>query len=272
MQLRPLSPSRYWRAAKRLIVARLSEPSPVGSDSSRGVTPVTTYADLYEGHASALPPDASIGDGDFDMIGIAELAILTDAGLRPTSSLLDFGCGTGRLAVHAVPFLAAGTYVGTDIAPTMLRHAAGLLERRLGAVPPNTRFVVQPDEAFPVTDPPDVICAYSVFTHMEHEDMFRYLVAARQVSHPATVFVASCLQIELDHPQRIFRTSAALPLDQRWHEVRNVVTSRELFTAVAAMAGWTVDTWLRGDEPAGTLPDGTMTGIGQSIAVMTPTA
>lgn len=274
VNLLPLSPSRYGRAFVRVARSRLrpaAAPSVADAGAATHGFSSTKYADLYEEHAAALAPDSSIGDGDFDVIGRIELAILTDAGLTPSSSLFDFGCGTGRLAVHAIPFLDSGRYVGTDISPTMLRHAAALLTSRLGAVPARARFETQPDERFPVSAPPDFFCAYSVFTHMEHEDIFRYLCSARTVSGPDTVFVASCLQLDLPEAQNIFRMSAAKPVDERWREVRNVVTSPELFTEVARLAGWTVTAWHPGSGPAGTMPDGSRVGLGQSIVVMRPT-
>lgn len=276
MNLLPLSPRRYGRAAVRGAKVRMRPwvlADDGGSDAVSDVsTTGSTYADLYEGHAAALPPDESIGDGDFDIIGRIELAVLTDAGLTPASSLVDFGCGTGRLAVHAVPFLDRGAYHGTDIAPTMLRHAASLLTKRLGGVPTHARFTVQADERFPVVSPPDMFSAFSVFTHMEHEDICRYLRGARAVSGAHTVFVSSCLEIDLPEGRHIFEMSAAKTLDERWTEVRNVVTSRDLFTAVAALAGWTVTAWHGGDGPSGTMPDGSRVGLGQSVVVMRPTA
>lgn len=185
-----------------------AEPAPAG--------PAAGYADLYERHAQQLPPQTSIGDGDFDHIGKIELSILIDAGLRPDSYLLDFGCGTGRLAIHAVPYLAGGDYVGTDISPTMLSHADAFLRQNLtGEIPSNFRFLVQTDETFPTVTPPDMICAFSVFTHMEHEDAYRYLVSARAVSGPHTVFVASCLPMENNNAHGIFLASAAQTLEQR---------------------------------------------------------
>lgn len=277
MRLLPLSPRRYSRAALREARTRLRPWVLAGAVENTGAAeapvPGSTYADLYEEHATALPPDASIGDGDFDVIGRVELAILTEAGLTPSSSLVDFGCGTGRLAVHAVPFLSRGAYHGTDIAPTMLRHAAALLADRLGSVPAHARLSVQPDEQFPVLlGPPDMFAAFSVFTHMEHEDICRYLRGARAVSAAHTVFVASCLELELPEGRHIFEMSAVKTLDERWREVRNVVTSRDLFTAVAAVAGWTVTAWHGGDGPAGTMPDGSRVGLGQSVVVMRPSA
>ncbi|MCU1394669.1 MAG: methyltransferase domain protein [Ilumatobacteraceae bacterium] len=272
VKLLPLSPSRYGRAAARLVRSRLQPGATAPADASPNAAgfSATKYADLYEEHALALTPDTSIGDGDFDTIGRIELAILTDAGLTPSSSLFDFGCGTGRLAVHAVPYLTTGQYVGTDISPTMLLHATALLHDRLGSIPERVRFATQPDEQFPVSGPPDMFCAYSVFTHMEHEDIFRYLRSARTVSAPHTVFVASCLQLDLPEAQNIFLMSAAKSVDERWSEVRNVVTSPELFTEVARLAGWAVTAWHPGSGPAGTMPDGSRVGLGQSIVVMRP--
>jgi len=280
MNLRPLSPQRYARALRRRtpmpvkrFARRLLEvtapPAPV--DPAEATAP-STYADLYEQHAIEHPPETSIGGGDFDRMGQIELAILTDAGLTPSSTLLDFGCGTGRLAVHAIPFLTEGQYIGTDISPTMLVHAEALVSGRLGSVPANARFVVQPDETFPVDAPVDFMCAYSVFTHMEHEDTYRYLRAALAASTADTTFVASVLQLDMLVHQHEFLVSAGKTVEERWATVRNVVTSEVLFTTVAQLAGWTVTRWIPVTESAGTMPDGERVGVGQSIVIMRPSA
>jgi len=280
MKLRPFSPARYYAALRRRLRSPTTNTEPeAGVGGGPGLDPPeiddpepsrsrSSYANLYEDHALSLPPDASIGDGDFDLIGRIELSILIDAGLTPSSYLFDFGCGTGRLAIHAVRYLSGGQYVGTDISPTMLRHAAALLTKELGAIPPNVQFQTQPDETFPTTFAPDMICAYSVFTHMDHEDIYRYLRTARAVSAPSTILVASCLPMDLGAAREIFLASAAKPHDERWEAVRNVVTSRDLFDAVATLAGWTVSSWLRGDAPATVLSDGTPAALGQSVVIL----
>ena len=277
MNIRPLSPQRYARAlrrrtpmpVKRFALRLLAVGAPAAAEPK---TAAGTYADLYEQHAIEHPPETSIGTGDFDKMGRIELAILTDAGLLPSSTLLDFGCGTGRLAVHAIPFLADGQYIGTDISPTMLVHARALVTDRLGRVPDRARFVVQPDETFPVAAPVDFLCAFSVFTHMEHEDTYRYLKAALAASTTETTFVASVLQLDMNVHQHFFLVSAEKTVEERWANVRNVVTSQDLFTSVAQLAGWTVSRWIPVSESAGTMPDGERVGVGQSIVIMRPTA
>ena len=276
MNLRPLSPQRYARALRRRtpmpvkrFARRLLEVS--APPAPEPAAAAGTYADLYEQHAIDHPPETSIGGGDFERMGQIELAILTEAGLKPSSTLLDFGCGTGRLALHAIPFLAEGRYIGTDISPTMLVHAEALVNNKLGSVPANASFVIQPDETFPVDAPVDFICAYSVFTHMEHEDTYRYLKSALTASTADTTFVASVLQLDMHVHQHEFLVSAGKTVDERWATVRNVVTSEVLFTTVAQLAGWTVTRWIPVTQSAGTMPDGERVGIGQSIVIMRPT-
>jgi cyclopropane fatty-acyl-phospholipid synthase-like methyltransferase len=205
-------------------------------------------------------------------MGRVELAVLVEAGLQRHDTLLDFGCGSGRLALHAVPYLADGHYIGTDISPTMVARAADALRSKLGVVPAAATFLVQTDENFPSDGPVDVIAAFSVFTHMEPEDTFRYLAGARAVGNASTRLVLSCLPLDLEPARTVFRTSAALSLEERWRQVRNITTSRDHMTAIAAMAGWDVVTWLPGDQPCATLPDGSPAALGQTVAVLTLTA
>lgn len=65
-------------------------------------------------------PQLAIGakpDGfqDWDIHGKAQYDFLQYAGLKPSDTLLDVGCGTGRLARKIVPFLDSGNYTGIDI-------------------------------------------------------------------------------------------------------------------------------------------------------------
>src|SRR5215211_4071190 len=70
-----------------------------------------TYENLYETYARELEIDQVVGPGDFDLIGRIELALLQMEGLKPEDTLVDLGCGIGRLAVHVIPTLTEGSYV-----------------------------------------------------------------------------------------------------------------------------------------------------------------
>lgn len=227
------------------------------------------YERLYEGHALQFPPDTSIGDGSYDQIGKIELAALRKAGLVSASTLVDLGCGTGRLSVHAVPFLAAGRYIGTDISESMLAHARARISS-LGEMTCAVEFAKQRLDVFDLPDASaDFICAFSVFTHMEHEDTYRYLRDALRVVRPRGRFVLSCLPVNLAVARDIFVASARAPFAERWKHVRNITTTCEFMEVVAKLAGWTVVEWYPGDVPTIAVPpDDALHALGQSILVL----
>ena len=108
-----------------------------------------------------------------------------------------------------------------------------------------------------------MVCAFSVFTHMEHEDSYRYLLDAFRVVRPGGSFVFSCLPLDLPAAQEIFVAEAALPVAERWRRVRAVTTSRDLMDAISTLAGWRVTDWYGGDHP---FLD--QTALGQSVCVL----
>lgn len=226
------------------------------------------YQVLASAWAAATDSDEGAVGGAWDRIGSVELAVLRACGLRQAHTLVDWGCGTGRLAVKAIPFLT-GAYVGIDIAEAMIDRG----RRNATAICPEPRCVVtwlhENRRSFPLPDGSvDMICAFSVFTHMEHEDAFAYLVDARRIAKADGRFVYSCLPLELDYARRVFGDSAALDVSDRWATQRNVVTSRELMDEIATLAGWKPIRWYRGDRSKFRLPDGSREPLGQSVCVL----
>lgn len=229
------------------------------------------YAALYERHAAWASTDEEIvGAGDFDRLGRVELAILAEAGLQPTDVLVDFGCRTGRLALHAVPFLEGGEYIGIEISKAILRRAEEKVAEAHPDPPCRITWFHNTASAFPLPDASaDLICAFSVFTHMEHEDAYRYLVDALRVTRSGGRFVFSCLPLELEFSREIFREAAAFPLAERWRRVRNITTSRDLMDSIATLAGWRVASWYRGDDPTFVVPGlSELEALGQSVCVL----
>lgn len=93
-------------------------------EQAENETEALSYLALYEARIQETSPDVAIGTArPFDLVGRLEIAVLKKEGLKPTHTLLDLGCGSGRLAAHAIPYLAGGHYIGIDIAPAMLDEA-----------------------------------------------------------------------------------------------------------------------------------------------------
>jgi ubiquinone/menaquinone biosynthesis C-methylase UbiE len=146
------------------------------------------------------------------------------------------------LAQFAIPYLSTGRYTGIDIAPTMIERA----KRKCNSVPTTCQveWLVQTDVPFTYSDDSvDMICAYSVFTHMEHEDSYRYLKDALRIVKPGGKFLYTCLLIDTAYGADIFLGAARLTLAERWANPRNIVTSKDLMTAISAKANWQVLDW-----------------------------
>jgi SAM-dependent methyltransferase len=264
--------SRYRAAAGRRAkdVVRRVRGRPSSDDDAAAVGPPQgDYESRYEAHARASDIHG-VGGGDFDRMGATELDILRGAGMEPSHTLVDFGCGNGRLAVHAVPYLCQGRYVGIDISRSFLADAG----QRLAAVEPSgceVRLLHQNDETFDLPDGSvDYICAYSVFTHMDHEDLYRYLVAMRRILRPDGRLLISCLPLDLEDARDIFLNECGFDPVARWDRVRNVTTSQDLVDSIAMMAGWSVRRWLPGDRAQATDLDGQPSRLGQSVVVLAP--
>jgi ubiquinone/menaquinone biosynthesis C-methylase UbiE len=230
--------------------------------------PANIYELLYERHGLASSDSDAVGTGPFDIIGRLELALLQRAGLTCSHTLVDFGCGTGRLAVHAIPALPQGHYIGIDVSREMLRR----LDGKLRSLPSTCRVSLlhQPLDTFPLADRSvDMVCAFSVFTHMEHEDTFRYLVDARRIVRPDGRFLFSCLEMDSAAGRSVFLESSSVDVQTRWARVRSVSTSRQMMQEIAQLAGWSLVEWIRGDDRKLHLPgEETPFGFGQSVGIL----
>lgn len=131
--------------------------------------------------------------GLWDEMGALQLDFLVSRGLQPEHFLLDVGCGAGRLAVKAVPYLAHHRYYGLDISASLLQAARGEIEaggfgERIGG----TTFHATPDFR-PHGEMPalDYVIAQSVFTHLPLESLGVALDALRGHTKRGTRFYAT---------------------------------------------------------------------------------
>jgi ubiquinone/menaquinone biosynthesis C-methylase UbiE len=126
--------------------------------------------------------------GHYDEVGKAELAILRNCGIREDTPVIDLGCGSGRLAKHlGLNFPRIG-YLGTDVVQELLDYAAK-------QSPAHFRFVRHCDLSIPAPDQSTFfVTAFSVFTHLFHEESYLYLQECKRVLQPLGCIVFSFLE------------------------------------------------------------------------------
>ena len=139
-------------------------------------------------------PELAIGakrDGaqDWDVHGQMQLNYLKNAGLKPEDTLLDIGCGTGRLACQAVPYLDDGKYTGIDISVAAIANCFALANTRdwykkapVFLVGDGTLEAVPPGNIY------NYIMAHSVFTHLPPEIITRIFLDLAEIQFGQFIF------------------------------------------------------------------------------------
>lgn len=143
---------------------------------------------LLRHHPEQEAMERAVG-GDYERFGVLEHAALRElGGLRPDASVIDVGCGSGRLAVQLArhPGLR---YLGTDVVPSLLEYA----RRRAGR--PDFRFIHVDRVNIPAPDESaDIVAFFSVLTHLLHEESYLYLAEAHRALKPGGRVVFSFLE------------------------------------------------------------------------------
>ena len=210
------------------------------------------FVSAYEAHTERLLDKAgdderalelAIGASspeEFSAIGEMQHQLLMACGLQPSSALVEVGCGSGRLAVQLAGWLH-GPYLGLDVVQTLLDRAAAI------ATGPHMRYQKVDGLAIPVeTDHIDVVCAFSVFTHLRHEESFAYLHDCRRVLRPGGTIVFSFLEFRVPAHWDVMEANlSAIGSDQ----VLNQFMSTDAVEVWSRHLDLEVIDIFRGDEP-----------------------
>lgn len=211
--------------------------------------------------------------GEFVAVGKLEHYLLRSLGLGDGHLLVDVGCGSGRLAAQLAPFPGI-RYIGCDVVPVLLDYARDLCRR------PDWRFVATEGHGVPCDDAmADYVCFFSVFTHLLHEDTYRYFLETKRVLRPGGVFVFSFLEFHVPCHWETFMGSLAREEHGRH---LNQFLDRDAICAFASHAGLEVISIHDGDKPHIPIPEEIVWeggqrmrefgNLGQSVAVLRKTS
>lgn len=209
--------------------------------------------------------------GEFEAFGIIEREMLKFFGLGSESYLIDVGCGSGRLAKPLSVFPNI-KYLGTDVVPELVDHARKTVNMQ------NWDFKVVNDFVIPEKDSiADMVCFFSVLTHLLHEQSYIYLEEAKRVLKPGGVIVISFLEFKMDFHWNVFEATIKDAKESNKHPL-NVFIERNSLILWARHLGLDVVDIRDGSEPfvpldhPVILEDGSIQekfgNLGQSICVL----
>ena len=87
---------------------------------------------------------------------------------------------------------------------------------------------------------PDFISAFSVYTHIESEDVYNSLKKLRSIVTEQTRALVTFLPLENAFGKVNFIQETEIPIESRMSRVRNVSISRSSAILIATMAGWNI--------------------------------
>lgn len=238
-------------------------------------TPLDTYNAVYRDHVADLEKRLAKDEalrvavgGEFIAVGKLTYYLLRSLGMTDGHLVVDAGCGSGRLAVQLAPFSGI-RYLGFDVVPRLVEYATALSAR------PDWTFLVTDGKGIPCKDDTaDFICFFSVFTHLLHEDSFKYFRESHRALKSGGHLVFSFLEFRIPIHWNIFIATVENTTGQHLNQFMD----RDAITAWAAHTGLEVVGIYDGDKPHIPIPEeirwdhgarmGNFGNLGQSVAVL----
>lgn len=197
----------------------------------------------YRKHVDALKANFSNDEAmkravgtDFEATGQLQVDALRMFGLKDGMRIIDLGCGSGRTG-SAIARNFDVEYHGIDVVPDLIEFAKTI-------TPPHYHYTVVNKVDIPDEDESaDLLCAFSLFTHLLHEDTYVYLEEAVRVLRPGGVIVFSFLEFANPRHWALFEpTKNRVRQQVRPH--LNVFIEREAINCWAQHLGLAVERYI----------------------------
>lgn len=154
--------------------------------------------------------------------------IAAETGLSAADTVLDIGCGAGRVGVHLAP--RSRTWIGADVSREMLAHT----RTALGGAG-NVDFVQLTGDGLPASldGTIDVVYCTTVFMHLEEWDRYRYIQGAFRALKPGGRLYVDNFSLLSPDGWALFESTAAMAPAERPPHISKASTPQELETFVA---------------------------------------
>lgn len=197
--------------------------------------------------------------GRYEEIGLILSEVLVQNGLVNGMKLIDLGCGSGR-AAKAISKRRQIEYLGIDVVQRLLDYAAIVCPSHYQFRRSLNLVIGEPEEGV------DMICAFSLFTHLLHEETYLYLEQAHHCLKQEGKLIFSFLEFSQPAHWTVFsqtvdarRNGASLHL--------NMFIERNVIDKWSQQLGFSQPVYTGGSE---TRWNGSA--LGQSVAVLTKRA
>ncbi len=163
---------------------------------------------------------------EFERTGLESLQLLQETiGIRSDDVVLEIGCGIGRVGERVAPLCRR--WIGCDVSPQMLRHAA---ERLRDFTNIEFREITGYNLHGIAAQSVDVVYCTVVFMHLESWDRYSYVLEAMRVLRPGGRFYVDNANLCSEGGWKVFETHRAFPPGQRPPHMTECSTPQEIET------------------------------------------
>jgi hypothetical protein len=202
------------------------------------------YKKLYTKHILEAPNvNQGVGGADETEVAENQTKILIENGLTPNSKVYEIGSGTGRILESLKHFLVGenAKYFGIDVVPELVKIG----NKRISSFKDAKKYRMLECGPNEIIDPGyeiDYCFGFSVFTHMEAEDIYNKLKQLRLISNSKTIGLFTFLALEHTFGKVNFYQEADLSTESRYRRVRNISYTFDYANRIIELAGWKVIT------------------------------
>lgn len=154
------------------------------------------FVEEYEQHVAQLVQDHDLDQamslavgGHYESMGQNLLNVAVHSGLKDGMSVLDFGCGSGRLSTQMARSFKLESYLGIDLVQQLLDYADSKTPKEFKFVKSLGLSIPAKDETF------DIVFCFSVFTHLVQVHSFIYMEEFLRTLKPGGRLVFSFLEM-----------------------------------------------------------------------------